>query len=61
MKAVAIDARSIFQSRHEITEIKYGSGCLEITSQSLDVTQIVRISFLEVAGFRASVGAISIA
>lgn len=52
MKAIAIDTGSIFQSRHEVTEIEYRSGRLEITSRSLDVTQIVRLNFLEVAGFR---------
>lgn len=52
MKAVAIETGYSFRSRNEITEIEYRSGCLEITSQFLDISQIVRVSFLEVAGFR---------
>ena len=52
MKAVTIEADSSFQSQNEITEIEFKSGRLEITSQSLDATRIVRVSFLEIAGFR---------
>ena len=52
MKAVTIEADPTFQSQNEITEIEYKFGRLEITSQSLDTTQIVRLSFLEIAGFR---------
>lgn len=52
MKAVAMDSGLTFSSSNEIACIEFKSGRLDITTQSTDGNQSVRVIFSEIAGFR---------